>query len=85
MSALDPAARHSRAVILTTTPISNRASISSAARLWSAALYSTTGRQCACLSKLPILLPVSNSIAINRVVAGGVQHPALDFMGSLQC
>ena len=56
-----------------------------AARAWSAALYSTTGGQGACPSEPTIAQAVSQSAAISGAAAGGVQHLALDFMGSFRC
>lgn len=65
------------------TAPSGNASTSSAARAWSALVYSTTGGHGARASEPAIAQPVSKSIAIRRTAGGGVEHLAVDGIVSL--
>lgn len=65
------------------TASSGNASTSSAARVCSALVYSTTGGQGARVSEPAIAQPVSQSIAIRRAAGGGVEHLAVDGIVSL--
>ena len=65
------------------TAPSGKASTSSAARAWSAAVYSTTGGQGARVSEPPIAQALSQIIAIRRAAGGGVEHLAVDGIVSL--
>ncbi len=65
-----------------TAPSSN-ASTSSAARVCSALVYSTTGGHGARASEPPVAQPLSQSITIRRAASGGLEHLAVDGIVSL--
>lgn len=62
----------------TMTALSGSASTSSAARVCSALVYSTTGGQGARASEPPVAQALNQSIAIMRATGGGIEHLTMD-------